>query len=106
MSFSDYVPSKREIQWKPEMFTTNPPDWAFPFTTEYTTLPSSLMFFQKYVPKSILETACDCTNIYAIQNDKTSFRDCSLAEIETMIALHIAMGSLKLHVLKCTGILV
>lgn len=101
MLFNNIVTSKREIQWKNEMFTTrNPPDWDLEFSTEYTMLPSPLIFFQKYVPKSILETARDCTNIYAMQNNKTSFKDCTLLEIETAIALHIAMGSLNLPRVK------
>lgn len=56
---------------------------------------SPLLYFKEYITDEICENLATNTNIYALQSSITKFKPSNRQEIQTLIVLHLIMGSLK-----------
>nr|CAD7446340.1 unnamed protein product [Timema bartmani] len=89
-----FLTEKKDIKWCHRLISVLNSDKWEPDTTEETKL-TPLIYFRNYIPEHLFEAMAGMTNIYAIQAGTNGFKPTTTTELETLIGLHIVMGTLK-----------
>lgn len=71
------------------------PECDFTFSPQTNEILMPIQYFLRYIPEQLFDVIAEMTNIYALQQGKTSFKPTHANEIKIFIALHIIMSCLK-----------
>lgn len=85
---------KESIRWKRKSLVCSYEEYTAPDLEEPELL-SPVHYFKRYVPDELFSTMETNTNIYALQQGRSSFKQTTASEIEVLFALHILAGTLK-----------
>ncbi|XP_068084155.1 piggyBac transposable element-derived protein 3-like [Anabrus simplex] len=87
---------KQNIKWRRRSFDRLHNPWHKSESETDIVHMNPINYFKLYLPDSIFEQMANFTNIYALQNNILNFNPTDMLEIQTLIGLHIATGTLKL----------
>lgn len=85
---------KESFRWKRKPLTCIVEEYEPPNFEEHELL-SPIHYFKKYVSDDLFSVMAMHTNMYALQQGKTSFKQTTRDEIEVLFGLHVLAGTLK-----------
>ncbi|CAF4889326.1 unnamed protein product [Pieris macdunnoughi] len=86
------ITPKHSIRWRhKKIVNTISPAW-FPTIAIDPRVESPVDYYNRYVPKQLLQFMAEMTNLYATYSNKVRFKPTTAKEIEILFGLHLATG--------------
>lgn len=88
--------AKEDIKWRHHLqIMPAECNWQEPDNSHLTKPEDPVVYFKRYITDSLINTMVEMSNTYAIQKGTVNFKNTNKKEIEVLIGLHLAIGSLK-----------